>query len=334
MKLRLLHPLCALLVLATACESEGTDAADDTDTPVIDDDPSAFPSPADAPARLTTPRSGTGLDQPAKNSVFFCSRVPFPVAILPGLTRLDRPWIEGDEIVASEIPYVAGAVDWDSEFSLTETETGRRMKGNGLPNHPTGRFPVQEGTDAYPYYEPLPVEGYENAAAIPIEPYDLDITVPKDPVVNAEPTCVEHILTGVVTQTGAAWHVDIAVDDKFHLVDPVAALPMDRCWGHPYQTQYHYHGYSWKCFPNQGEEGQHSPLFGYALDGFGVYGPRGEGGVPVTNDDLDECHGHTHEIEWDGERKEMFHYHVNNEYPYSVGCYRGTPAELPENLQH
>ena len=113
----------------------------------------------------------------------------------------------------------------------------------------------------------------------------------------------------------------------------ISALPLDECWGHPYNTQYHYHAYSWKCFPDQGEASQHSPLFGYAIDGFGVFGPRGEGGELVTNDDLDECHGHTHEIDWDGEKKVMYHYHVNNEYPYSIGCYRGTPIALPKQLQ-
>jgi hypothetical protein len=49
---------------------------------------------------------------------------------------------------------------------------------------------------------------------------------------------------------------------------------MDLCWGHPVHMQYHYHSYSWKCFPNQGNANEHSPQFGIALDGFGVFGPR------------------------------------------------------------
>ena len=86
--------------------------------------------------------------------------------------------------------------------------------------------------------------------------------------------------------------------------------------------------YSWKCFPNQGLPGQHSPLYGYALDGFGVFGPRDAGGVNVTNAMLDECHGHSHAIPWDNATVDMYHYHLNNEYPYSIGCYRGTPATI------
>ena len=65
---------------------------------------------------------------------------------------------------------------------------------------------------------------------------------------------------------------------------------------------------------------------GYAFDGFGVYGHYGENGEILTNADLDACHGHTHMIEWDGQRVEMYHYHATYEYPYTIGCYRGTPV--------
>lgn len=290
-------------------------------------------APSDPPAMLRTPAAGTPIDRAGKNSIFVCPRGPVPLKP-PPLTRASNPWIEGDAVLASKMPYVEGSVSLKSEFSATITDAGRVLKGNGIPNHPIGAFPVQPGTAAYPYYAALPAEGYSSAAEIPVEPYVIDVTLPLDPQVNAEPTCVASIVTGVVTQTGGVWHLDIAPDQMLRLYDPIAALPVDQCWGHPYAKQYHYHGYSWKCFPDQGTEGEHSPLFGYAMDGFGVFGPRGEGGKLVDNDDLDECHGHTHEIPWDGKTKEMYHYHVNNQYPYSIGCYRGTPVELPHNLQH
>ena len=285
-----------------------------------------------APTLFTTPASGTNLNRAARNTVFFCARPPLP--LLPPLFRPNTPWIRGNTVVVAEIPYVRGSVTWRSEFAMTLTDTGRRLVGNGLPNHPTGTFAVEPGTAAYTYYSALPAEGYANAAKIPIAAYELNLTLPRNPVPNATPTCVGSVFTGVVSQTGAAWHADIAIDAQNRLLDPISGLPMDSCWGHPYATQYHYHGYSWKCFPNQGREGEHSPLFGYAIDGFGVYGPRGEGGRLVTNADLDECHGHTHEIEWDGVRRVMYHYHQNTEYPYSIGCFRGTPIALPHHLQH
>lgn len=67
-------------------------------------------------------------------------------------------------------------------------------------------------------------------------------------------------------------------------------------------------------------------LVGYALDGFGIYGQHGEGGRTLTNGDLDACHGHTHTVIWDGEAREIYHYHLTDEYPYTLGCFRGTPS--------
>jgi len=301
------------------------------------DDPKAEPAtPAaetelsDPPTTLRTAVAGTPIDKAARNTIMVCPRAP----ITPPLSKADRPWVEEGKVVVSKMPFVEGAVSHQSEFSISLTQTGRRLKGNGLPNHPIGSFPVQQGTAAYEYYSALPAEGYDSAAEIPVEAYEINLTLPRNPQANAEPSCIKSIVTGVVTQTGAVWHLDIAPDQIFRLFDPISVLPVDQCWGHPYAKQYHYHGYSWKCFPDQGEAGKHSPLFGYAMDGFGVFGPRGEDGKMVSNDDLDECHGHTHMIEWDGEMKEMFHYHVNNQYPYSIGCYRGTPIELPNHLQH
>ena len=324
-----------------ACESESSDAAATTDTvsnagtdtanATSDTTSTSEDGPTDPPKTLRTPPTGQGFDEPARNKTYLC--LPPPLQVL-GLTRPSTPWIAGDDIIVSEIPYVEGSVTWESEFEIELTDTGRRLKGNGLPNHPTGTFAVEEGTAAYEYYSPLPADGYDNAAQIPIAAYEIDITLPRNPVLLPKPKCIEEIFTGVVTQTGAAWHLDIAADSDNNLLDPVSALPMDSCWGHPYAEQYHYHGYSWKCFPNQGKAGAHSPLFGYAIDGFGVFGPRGEGGKLVTNEDLDECHGHTHAIDWDGQTREMYHYHVNNEYPYSIGCFRGEPVALAEHLQH
>ncbi|MFN8462757.1 MAG: YHYH protein [Anaerolineales bacterium] len=97
----------------------------------------------------------------------------------------------------------------------------------------------------------------------------------------------------------------------------------DSCDGHPQQSGfYHYHNLS-DCF--QDTATGHSALMGYAFDGFGIFGYYGEDGSELTNADLDECHGHTHVIEWDGQ-VEMYHYHATHEFPYTVGCFKGTPT--------
>jgi hypothetical protein len=43
----------------------------------------------------------------------------------------------------------------------------------------------------------------------------------------------------------------------------------------------------------------------------------------ITNEQLDECHGMFSEILWDGKLVNMYHYVLNNEYPYSIGAFRG-----------
>jgi hypothetical protein len=43
----------------------------------------------------------------------------------------------------------------------------------------------------------------------------------------------------------------------------------------------------------------------------------------ITNEQLDECHGLTSEVMWEGKLTNIYHYVLNNEYPYSIGAFRG-----------
>lgn len=286
---------------------------------------------ADHPEVFKTVPNGTPTDRPGRGLQWIC--IDFVTAYnaevfgtdAPIINETGAPWVHGLDVVVSEMPLVDGAVRWKSRFKTITTSATRRFVGNGLPRHVTGQFPVQPGTDAYPYYNAAPVPApYYTADKIPITSFQLDITIPRSPVYHDEPVCISDLVSGVATQTGSIWHANIALGDN-EWVDPIAALPPDECFGHPFEGQYHYHGWSWKCFPNQGKAKQHSPLFGYALDGFGIYGPRGERGKPVTNAELDECHGHFGVVNWEGRKRYMYHYHLNNEYPYGPGCLKGRP---------
>jgi hypothetical protein len=66
-------------------------------------------------------------------------------------------------------------------------------------------------------------------------------------------------------------------------------------------------------------------LAGYARDGFGIFGMY-EDGETVSSSALDQCHGHIHPIIWNGVSTMMYHYHTTADAPYTLGCYRGTPA--------
>ncbi len=68
-------------------------------------------------------------------------------------------------------------------------------------------------------------------------------------------------------------------------------------------------------------------IAGYALDGFGIFGAF-ENGSSLMSSDLDECHGHVHAIVWNGVPTSMYHYHVTDDAPYTLGCFRGTPSSI------
>ena len=287
-----------------------------------------------APSFLKTAPTGTPIGAPAKNTIFACVPVPLPngqtvtvgQTVGTTLTQAQTPWVQDGKVVISKIERVPGSVKMKSVFKVTENKNTRLLKGNGIPNHPIGIFPIPQNSASYKYYAALPAEGYANAAEIPVKPYHLEVELPKNPKAAAKPHCFSSLMIGVAL-TGAAWHAEVALDAQGNAYDPNAALPTDRCFGHPYATQYHYHGQSWKCM-DQGKSGEASPLMGYALDGFGIYGPRGADGKLVTNAQLDECHGRVGEVVFNGKKQKMYHYVLNNEYPYSIGCFRGTPQQM------
>lgn len=99
----------------------------------------------------------------------------------------------------------------------------------------------------------------------------------------------------------------------------------DQYNGHPEQQgMYHYHMEPLYLTENQGKDG----LIGFLLDGFPVYGPE-EDGQTVTNNDLDEFHGHFH-ITTDYPDG-MYHYHITDNDPYINGSgYYGTPGTVTQ----
>lgn len=286
------------------------------------------------PTFLKTVKTGNRINAPARNTVFACVEIQIPltpakIKIGPilgsSMAQAQTPWVKDDKVIIEKIEVMTGSVSLESELEITETQTTRHFTSNGIPNHPIGIFPIPKDSPAYKYYEALPAEGYDNAAEIPVGPYDLDVVLPLNPQIAEKPSCLKSLMTGVAL-TGAAWHIEIAADSELNVFDPNAALPTDRCFGHPYEGEYHYHGYSWKCM-DKGAPGEQSPLLGYALDGFGIYGPFDENGEVITNAQLDECHGRVGMVNFNGKMQNIYHYVLNNEYPYSIGCLRGTPLE-------
>jgi hypothetical protein len=218
-------------------------------------------------------------------------------------------WMNGDGTWdATKKAVVDGSVTWPHSFTITVQGDQRVFTGNDLPDHPTGVFPISPSDDAYA------VDRNPNS----IHSQTVTFGVPANPSVAAQPTCVGGevgiMLSGVV--------IFNAFDAEGR--DAPAHEVQDACDGHPQQSGfYHYHSLS-DCIEDT--TSGHSALVGYAFDGFGIYGYYGEDGKELTNEDLDACHGHTHMIEWDGQLVEMYHYHATHEFPYVVGCFKGTPS--------
>lgn len=208
--------------------------------------------------------------------------------------------------------HVSGAVTWPNAFfTITLSGSSRLVSGNDLPiNHTTGTFPIAKTDPAYSY------DQNPNTITAQVMTY----TLPANPTAAAAPTCVPMGAIGVLTSGVQIFN---ALDAQGR--DAVAHEVQDNCDGHPQlQGAYHYHSLT-NCISDPGTG--HSALIGYAFDGFGIYGSRGENGQQLTNADLDACHGHTHAITWDGTSKSMYHYHATREYPYTIGCYRGTAVK-------
>lgn len=204
--------------------------------------------------------------------------------------------------------YVDGSVSWPNAiWATTEEGSNRKLTGNGLPLHKTGIYPVKESDDAY-QYDRNPNSLIEQ---------QVNLSLPKYPSLLGTPECVGGevgiMLSGIPIFNG--------FDAEGR--DAVAWEVQDGCNGHPQKDgMYHYHGPS-NCLTDKTASNEHSALLGYAFDGFGIYGIKGANGIELSTAALDECHGHSHVINWDGKDVEMYHYHMTYDFPYSVGCFRG-----------
>ena len=145
-------------------------------------------------------------------------------------------------------------------------------------------------------------------------------TIPRNPAIATQTTCLPTGVLGVAVNGVSIFSAysrpcTDAVEDE--------AIGFDQCQGHPQeQGQYHYH-YKADCLKDkEGNEvckEKKQLLFGVLLDGFPVYNKYTQNGTEITNDQLDECHG------YDAGDGLGYRYIVNDEFPYIVGCFKGTP---------
>lgn len=209
---------------------------------------------------------------------------------------------------------VQGSVNWtQARASFSRSGDQRRVTTNDLPKGAaTGTFPIAPSDPAYQYDR--------NPNSIGAQ--SVSFTVPVVPSETGAPSCLPLGPIGVLLN-------GVLVFDALDAAgrDAGAHEVQDSCGGHPQMAgAYHYHAGS-PCVL-AGAKGR-STLVGYALDGFGIYVERDASGNLPTDADLDECHGRTSAVTWDGARRVIYHYDVTLEYPYTLGCFRASPVRVP-----
>ena len=203
---------------------------------------------------------------------------------------------------------VGGSVDWTEKMSNTISGSSRMISTNGLPNHPTGTFPVASGDPAYQY------DRNPNT----IKEQSLTYTLAASPTYGT-PQCMGGE-SGIML-TGAALFNGFDAGGR----DAGAWEVQDSCQGHPQSAgEYHYHSLS-SCIKDVSV----SKVIGFALDGFPITGPNLGPKNYLTTSDLDECHGIVSEITLDGKKVTSYHYVMTEDFPYSVSCFRSKAIQPP-----
>jgi hypothetical protein len=229
-----------------------------------------------------------------------------------GGAQVEGPWIHGSTYDRTAKATVDGKVRWRSAKLRTKSNSKRRIfSGNGLPTWgTTGEFPVSSSDDAYQY------DRNPNS----IRSQSVRYSLPSHPKAASKPSCLPMGAIGIA-KNGVAIFNGLDAQDR----DAVAHEVQDSCDGHPQQSgEYHYHDIP-SCLTKGESKHRASGLVGYALDGYPIYGPRGHGGKLLTNEDLDACHGQVSKVFYEGRWQRIYHYNATLEYPYTLGCFHGTP---------
>jgi len=253
---------------------------------------------------LGTGKSSTG---PKVGALYRCGGTPSggpPVSIPPWVNTAAGTWDAKTKVA------VQGDVTFTSSFTVTRSGASQVFTGNGLPPR-AGTFPVAS-TDPAHAYNPDPSA---------ITAHSINLSVPYNPKVNTTARC-EMGVVGIAVN-------GIPILDGFDAGgnDAAGVETQDTCHGHPNdRSGYHYHSLSPCLLSNTART--HATQVGWALDGFGIYVEYNSKGQLLTNASLDGCHGRKSVVTWHGTSQSIYHYDMTFEFPFSVGCFRGTPTNF------
>jgi hypothetical protein len=252
-----------------------------------------------------------------------------------GTGNADRGWITFPN---SDVPHEISGNSYDWEIPRDPTPASSPQ--------PVPVGPIGMALNGIPFFsaigEPLP-EGKTSLDSTHIHTYsnvDADGNGWTDWAVNPDSPEVKHrhqVISWVV-QDGQSEcypnceeeHGAAGVGAHMHNLqykNKTTSLFFDACEGRPNSSGL-YHYYKDPECTYVDISGEHSPIVGYAFDGYPIYGPREENGIILTSTTLDEHHGHDDPIRG-------WHYHVTPDFPYVLSTgYKGVPNESNFNTAH
>lgn len=158
-----------------------------------------------------------------------------------------------------------------TEVSITKQADGVRIESNGIPNHKVGRFPNKDNPNE-------------------IREQDYDVVIPDDPepasgitYINGSPNGGGRMgfrvfgitLDGVLMEPGTAesWMGRMDSGWNYEALGGAVPLGLDTNYAHVQPDgNYHYHGLPVDLMKRLGyQSGDHSPMIGWAADGFPIY---------------------------------------------------------------
>ena len=208
-------------------------------------------------------------------------------------------------------PTVRGDVRWpQARYTVRVAGSKRTFTFNDLPiDHTTGSFPIAVDDPASAF------DRNPNSIAA----QSVSWSLPLSPNAAAKPSCTPMGPIGVLADGAFLYN---ALDGEGR--DAAAHEILDRCGGHPDpSSSYHHHDIP-SCLLARGKKNA-ATLVGYATDGYGIYVVEDAAGNLPANGALDACHGTRSVVPWNGKPTRIYHYVATIEYPYSVGCFHGTP---------
>ncbi|MEM8947176.1 MAG: YHYH protein [Planctomycetota bacterium] len=156
-----------------------------------------------------------------------------------------------------------------SEHTFDPHDGHRHVSANGIPNHDVGRFPNRRNPNsirAQHYQFSLPVNPKPAEKITPIH-NTRDFGPPNMPFGIA--------VNGVVFDPGTAefWNGDRQAGWNYEALSGAVSLGVDANHAHVQPTgAYHYHGIPTMLLKELGHSSsKHSPLIGWAADGFPIY---------------------------------------------------------------